>query len=79
MRFSSTVRGLRGQFRRSVLTLIAFLPVLLRLSASVTELPLLGPVPHSLVTVAVLWSLFGTIFLAGVGYHLPGLISSISG
>ena len=73
MRFSSTVEDLGVNFVDSVLTLIAFLPVLLRLSASVTELPLLGPVPHSLVTVAVLWSLFGTIFLAGVGYQLPGL------
>jgi peptide/bleomycin uptake transporter len=73
MRFSSTVEDLGVNFVDSVLTLIAFLPVLLRLSASVTELPLVGQVPHSLVTVAVLWSLFGTIFLAGVGYQLPGL------
>ena len=73
MRFSSTVEDLGVNFVDSVLTLIAFLPVLLRLSGSVTELPLIGPVPHSLVTVALLWSLFGTIFLAGVGYQLPGL------
>jgi peptide/bleomycin uptake transporter len=73
MRFSSTVEDLGVNFVDSVLTLIAFLPVLLRLSSSVTELPVVGQVPHSLVTVAVLWSLFGTIFLAGVGYRLPGL------
>jgi peptide/bleomycin uptake transporter len=73
MRFSSTVEDLGVNFVDSVLTLIAFLPVLLRLSGAVTELPLFGQVPHSLVTVAVLWSLFGTIFLAGVGYRLPGL------
>jgi len=73
MRFSSTVEDLGVNFVDSVLTLIAFLPVLLRLSGSVTELPLVGQVPHSLVSVAVLWSLFGTIFLAGVGYQLPGL------
>jgi peptide/bleomycin uptake transporter len=73
MRFSSTVEDLGVNFVDSVLTLIAFLPVLLRLSSSVTELPLVGEVPHSLVTVAILWSLFGTVFLAGVGYQLPGL------
>jgi peptide/bleomycin uptake transporter len=73
MRFSSTVENLGVNFVDSILTLIAFLPVLLRLSSSVTELPLVGEVPHSLVTVALLWSLFGTVFLAGVGYQLPGL------
>jgi len=55
------------------LTLIAFLPVLMRLSVDVTELPLLGPVPHALVVVAILWSLFGTAFLAIIGIKLPGL------
>ena len=39
MRFSSTVENLGVNFVDSILTLIAFLPVLLRLSSSVTELP----------------------------------------
>lgn len=73
MRFSSTVEDLGVSLINSVLTLIAFLPVLMRLSVDVTELPLLGPVPHALVVVAILWSLFGTAFLAMIGIKLPGL------
>ena len=73
MRFSSTMEDLGGSFIQSVMTLIAFLPVLNRLSEHVPELPLIGPVPHSLVIVAIVWSLFGTVFLALVGVRLPGL------
>lgn len=73
MRFSSTMEGLGVSLVDSVMTLIAFLPVLLRLSANVTELPIIGPVPHALVVVAIVWSLFGTAFLALVGIKLPGL------
>lgn len=73
MRFSSTVEGLGVNLIDSVMTLIAFLPVLLRLSANVTELPIIGQIPYALVIVAILWSLFGTGFLALVGIKLPGL------
>jgi peptide/bleomycin uptake transporter len=73
MRFSTTVEGLGVSLITSVMTLVAFLPVLLRLSASVTELPFVGEVPHALVVAAVLWSAFGTAFLALVGIKLPGL------
>ncbi|MBL8895952.1 MAG: peptide antibiotic transporter SbmA [Rhizobiales bacterium] len=73
MRFSSTMESLGVNFIESVMTLIAFLPILDRLSKDVTELPLIGEVPHSLVFVAIVWSLFGTGFLALVGIKLPGL------
>jgi len=73
MRFASTMEGLGVNFIDAVMTLIAFLPVLLRLSANVTELPLIGPIPHSLVAAGILWSIFGTAFLALVGIKLPGL------
>lgn len=73
MRFSTTMEGLGINLVEAVLTLIAFLPVLLALSANITELPFIGPVPYALVVVAVLWSLFGTTFLALVGIKLPGL------
>jgi peptide/bleomycin uptake transporter len=73
MRFSTTIEELGVSLIQSVMTLVAFLPVLLRLSGSVKELPLLGEVPYALVVVAVLWSLFGTTFLAVVGIKLPGL------
>jgi peptide/bleomycin uptake transporter len=73
MRFSSTTESLGLSFVGAVMTLIAFTPVLIRLSASITRLPLVGNVPFALVWVAVVWSLFGTLFLAVVGIRLPGL------
>lgn len=73
MRFSTTVEGLGVSLIDSVMTLIAFTPVLIRLSANVTDLPIVGAIPYPLVTAAVLWSLFGTVFLALVGIKLPGL------
>jgi peptide/bleomycin uptake transporter len=73
MRFAATMESLGVSLIDSVMTLIAFLPVLMRLSASVTELPLIGEIPHALVVVAIVWSLFGTAFLALVGIKLPGL------
>jgi peptide/bleomycin uptake transporter len=73
MRFSTTTEDLGVSLINSILTLIAFLPVLVMLSAKVTRLPLIGPVPHPLVIAAVLWSLLGTLFLAAIGVKLPGL------
>ncbi|WP_430254460.1 peptide antibiotic transporter SbmA [Neorhizobium sp. DAR64872/K0K18] len=73
MRFSTTVEGLGVGFVRAIMTLIAFLPVLFTFSETITELPIIGEVPHALVWAAVLWSLFGTGLLALVGIKLPGL------
>jgi peptide/bleomycin uptake transporter len=73
MRFSRTVEGLGVSLVSSIMTLIAFLPVLFKFSTTVTVLPVVGEVPHALVWAAICWSLFGTIFLAAVGIKLPGL------
>jgi peptide/bleomycin uptake transporter len=73
MRFSSTTEDLGVSLINSVMTLIAFLPVLVRLSANVKVLPVVGAVPNALVVAAILWSLFGTLFLAAIGVRLPGL------
>ena len=73
MRFASNTEDLGVSFISSVMTLIAFLPVLLRLSADVTELPFVGHIPNALVIVALLWAAFGTAFLALIGVKLPGL------
>jgi len=73
MRFSTIVEGLGVSFVDSIMTLIAFLPVLVRLSAPVTDVPLIGAVPHPLVVMALLWSILGTGFLALIGIKLPGL------
>ncbi|MGA0533740.1 peptide antibiotic transporter SbmA [Hansschlegelia sp. KR7-227] len=73
MRFSTIVEGLGVNFVESIMTLIAFLPVLVALSGPVSEVPILGSIPHPLVVIAVLWSVLGTGFLALVGVKLPGL------
>lgn len=73
MRFASIVEGLGSAFISSIMTLIAFLPLLWDLSKEVTELPLLGAVNGSLVFIALLSAAFGTVLLAAVGYKLPGL------
>src|SRR6478735_5583252 len=73
MRFATTMEHLAVDLISSVLTLIAFLPVLVRLSASVGELPLVGSIPYPLVIAAVLWSVLGTGLLALIGIRLPGI------
>jgi len=73
MRFSTTMEDLGVSLIDSVMTLIAFLPVLMQLSANVTELPLIGHIPNALVVIAIVWSVFGTGFLALIGIRLPGL------
>ncbi len=73
MRFARIMEGLGVEFMRSVMTLGAFLPILWTLSEKVTELPWIGEVSHSMVWVAILSALFGTVLLAVVGFRLPGL------
>ena len=73
MRFARIMEGLGVNFMRSVMTLIAFLPILWDLSKNVTALPWIGPVDHSLIYVAILFALAGTVALALIGVKLPGL------
>ena len=73
MRFAAIMEGLGVAFVDSIMTLIAFLPVLAALSVHVEGLPIVGAIPYPLVTISIFWSLFGTgiLFLAGI--KLPGL------
>jgi peptide/bleomycin uptake transporter len=73
MRFAAIVENLGVILINSVMTLVVFLPILFQLSGHVTELPILGAIPHSLFWLAILWSVFGTVLLALVGIKLPGL------
>src|ERR1700746_306457 len=73
MRFATTTENLGVHLISAVLTLMAFLPVLMRLSSNVTELPLFGSIPYSLVIAAVAWSVLGTGALALIGIRLPGI------
>ncbi|RBP82488.1 peptide antibiotic transporter SbmA [Marinomonas rhizomae] len=73
MRFASIVETLGVRFLDSMMTLLAFLPVLWGLSSYVKELPFIGEVPQALVFIAILWSIVGTTLLAVAGIRLPGL------
>lgn len=73
MRFASVMEGLGVRLVDSVMTLIAFLPILWALSAHVEEIPIFGAVPQALVIVALVWAVFGTGLLAMAGIRLPGL------
>ena len=73
MRFATITEQLGVNLIRAVLTLVAFLPILVKLSSSVTELPLIGAIPYSLVFAAVIWSVLGTGLLALIGIKLPGI------
>jgi peptide/bleomycin uptake transporter len=73
MRFATTVEGLGVNLISALLTLLAFLPVLVKLSGNITELPLIGSIPYPLVFAAVIWSLAGTGALALIGIRLPAI------
>lgn len=73
MRFATTLETLGVNLINAVMTLIAFLPVLLALSGHVTELPFIGHIPYALLVAALVWSLAGTGLLALIGIKLPGL------
>lgn len=73
MRFAKIMESLGVSFMRSLMTLFAFLPILWVLSKNVTELPWIGSLDHSLVFLAIISALFGTVLLAIVGIKLPGL------
>jgi peptide/bleomycin uptake transporter len=55
------------------MNLIAFMPLLAQLSGHITEVPIIGQIPYSLVVLSIVWSLLGTLLLAVVGIKLPGL------
>ncbi len=73
MRFSTTLEDLGGSLIESVMTLIAFFPILLGYSKYVTQIPVFGTIPYPLVLTAILWAVFGTSLIALIGIKLPGL------
>jgi peptide/bleomycin uptake transporter len=72
-RFANIVEGLAVALVASLMTLLVFLPLLWDLSQNITELPLVGPVNGSLVWVALMSAIVGTVLLGLVGFKLPGL------
>jgi peptide/bleomycin uptake transporter len=73
MRFATIMENLGVNLISAVLTLLAFMPVLVKLSSNIPELPLVGSIPYPLVFAAVIWSVFGTGLLALIGIRLPGI------
>jgi len=73
MRFAAIMEGLGVSMIDAVMTLFAFLPILLVLSQHVSELPVVGNIVYPLVVASIVWSVFGTGLLAIVGIKLPGL------
>lgn len=73
MRFSAIVESLGSALVGSVMTLLAFLPVLWTLSHQVGEIPIFGEMKGGLVFIALISAAFGTVLLALVGIRLPGL------
>ncbi|NIE97296.1 peptide antibiotic transporter SbmA [Acinetobacter sp. Tr-809] len=73
MRFAGTLEGLGVSLIEAIMTLVAFLPILIQLSVHVKVLPIVGEIPHTLMTAALGWAIFGTVVLIVVGAKLPGL------
>jgi peptide/bleomycin uptake transporter len=73
MRFATIVEDLGVELIKSVMVLIAFLPLLFQISEKVPVLPVVGEIKHSLVWAAIVWAIVGTIILMFVGQKLPGL------
>ena len=72
-KFADISQDLGVNLLDSIMTLIAFLPLLWGLSGQVKALPIVGEVSQGLVFVAILWSIFGTALVAAAGIKLPGL------
>uniref|UniRef100_UPI003296A8FA SbmA/BacA-like family transporter n=1 Tax=Salmonella enterica TaxID=28901 RepID=UPI003296A8FA len=60
LRFASTLENMGVSFIHAIMTLIAFLAVLVTLSAHVPNLPIVGHIGYGLVIAAIVWSLMGT-------------------
>jgi len=71
-RFARIVESLGLQVVRAVMTLIAFIPILWGLSASVS-IPVLKDIEGSLMWLALLVSIGGLVISWFVGWKLPGL------
>ena len=73
LKFARIMEGLGTGLLDSIMTLIAFTPILWGLSKQIDKLPWIGQVDHALVWVAIISALGGTLILAAVGIKLPGI------
>jgi len=73
MRFAQIMEDLGTSMVQSLMTLIAFLPVLIELQQHVKEVPVFGEISQPLVVAAIAWCLLGTVAVMVAGIRLPGL------
>ena len=73
LKFARFLETLGTGLLDSIMTLIAFTPILWVLSKQITMLPIIGEVDHALVWVAILTALIGTVMLITAGIKLPGI------
>jgi peptide/bleomycin uptake transporter len=73
LKFSRYMQGLGVDLINSIMVLVAFTPILWELSKKVTEIPYFGTVDNSLVIIAIIMALGGTVLLMIVGFKLPGI------
>jgi len=73
MRFAQIMEDLGTSMVQSIMTLIAFLPVLIGLQQHVKEIPIFGEIAQPLVIAAIAWCLLGTLAVMIAGIKLPGL------
>lgn len=73
MRFAQIMEDLGTSMVASIMTLIAFLPVLVGLQQHVKAVPVFGEIPQPLVVAALAWCIFGTAIVMIAGIKLPGL------
>ena len=73
MRFAQIMEDLGTSMVQSIMTLIAFLPVLIGLQVHVKAVPILGEIANPLVVAAIAWCLLGTVAVMVAGIRLPGL------
>lgn len=73
MRFAQIMEDLGTSMVASIMTLIAFLPVMIKLQQHVKEVPIFGEISNPLVVAAIAWCVFGTLAVMLAGIKLPGL------
>lgn len=73
LKFARLMESLGVGILEACMVLFAFVPILYTLSENITSIPVFGEVEHSLVWVAIVTALGGTVLLALIGSRLPGI------
>jgi peptide/bleomycin uptake transporter len=72
-KFAENMEDLGTTVIDSVMTFIAFFPLLMGYSKFISTIPFIGSIPYPLVIATFAWTFFGTALTYLVGIKLPGL------